>query len=139
MAARVLYFLRWSASMWLRTTRHGVKTKFVWGASLEDNEVGKLVYEDFLPAALRDGVFVPAPEFHVIGADLGAIQDGLDMLKKGVSASKLVVLLDAAEGRGLIRMLLFPEMRRRSNACGRSRDIYWLEGCVGPFCIRESN
>ncbi|KLU81757.1 zinc-binding oxidoreductase CipB [Magnaporthiopsis poae ATCC 64411] len=100
-AARILYFMRWSASMWLRTTRHGVKTKFVWGASLEDNEVGKLVYEDFLPAALRDGVFVPAPDPQIIGTDLGAIQDGLDMLKKGVSAAKLVVLLDAAEGAGV--------------------------------------
>ncbi|KAL8408924.1 hypothetical protein RB594_007385 [Gaeumannomyces avenae] len=97
-AARVLCFVRWSASMWLRTARHGVKTRFVWGASLEDNEVGKLIYEDFLPGALRDGVFVPAPEPRVIGSDLDVVQDGLDMLKKGVSASKLVVLLTEGPG-----------------------------------------
>ncbi|KAL8381563.1 hypothetical protein RB595_005716 [Gaeumannomyces hyphopodioides] len=98
--ARVLCFVRWSASMWLRTTRHGVKTRFVWGASLEDNEVGRLIYEDFLPGALRDGVFVPAPDPRVIGTDFDVVQGGLDMLKKGVSTSKLVVLPDGVEGRG---------------------------------------
>ena len=35
--------------------REGVETKFIFGSDLNDNEVSKVVYEDFLPKALRGG------------------------------------------------------------------------------------
>ncbi|KAL8347217.1 hypothetical protein RB601_003256 [Gaeumannomyces tritici] len=72
---------------------YGVKTKFVWGASLEDNEVGKLIYEDFLLGGCGT-----ASSCWAIGSDLDVVQDGLDMLKEGVSASKLVVPLTEGPG-----------------------------------------
>jgi len=71
----------------------GVKTKFIWGSSLRDNEVGKAVFEDYLPHALEAGTFVPYPEAEVIGNGLEAIEIGMDTLKKGVSAKKIVVSL----------------------------------------------
>jgi len=71
----------------------GVKSKRIWGGSLMNNEVGKIVYEDFLPQALETGTFIPAPEYEVVGSGLGSIQLGLDTLKKGVSAKKIVITL----------------------------------------------
>jgi len=71
----------------------GVSRRRIRGGALKDNEVGKIVYEDYLPEALEIGTFVPAPEYEVVGHGLGAIQLGLDTLKKGVSAKKIVVTL----------------------------------------------
>lgn len=71
----------------------GVKTKCIYGLDLKDNEVGRAVYEDYLPAALAEGKFVPAPDPLVVGKGLDAIQAGLKALKKGVSARKIVITL----------------------------------------------
>ncbi|CAM6129774.1 unnamed protein product [Calypogeia fissa] len=71
----------------------GVTLKFIFGLSLKDNELSKVVYEDFLPQALAEGTFVPAPEPEVVGKGLHAIQDGLDAQRKGVSAKKIVISL----------------------------------------------
>lgn len=91
--SRILAFVSFAARMLLRNKVNGVRSKFVWGASLEENEVGRAIYEDFLPGALARGEYLCAPEPQVIGTELGAIQGGLDMLKRGVSAKKLVVKL----------------------------------------------
>ncbi len=71
----------------------GVKTKFIWGGSLVDNEVGPTIYADFLPAALGDGRFVAAPPAQVVGSGLAAIESGFEVQKKGMSAKKVVVSL----------------------------------------------
>jgi NADPH:quinone reductase-like Zn-dependent oxidoreductase len=70
-----------------------VKSKFIWGGSLVDNEVGPAVYADFLPGALADGRFVAAPPPVVVGSGLEAIETGFDVQKKGMSAEKVVVSL----------------------------------------------
>ena len=71
----------------------GVRTKFIWGGSLVDNEVGPAVYVDFLPSALADGRFVAAPPAEIVGAGLAAIEQGFEVQKKGMSARKVVVSL----------------------------------------------
>ena len=43
-----------------------------FGIALKNNEVGKAIYEDDLPAALADGSFVPAPSAKVVGHGLAA-------------------------------------------------------------------
>ncbi|KAH9218299.1 zinc-binding oxidoreductase CipB [Leptodontidium sp. 2 PMI_412] len=55
--------------------------------------VGKAVFEYFLPKALKSGAYVLAPEPIIAGTGLESIQFGIDMLRKGVSAKKVVVLL----------------------------------------------
>ena len=60
---------------------------------MQDKDIGKAIYADFLPAALKSGQFKPAPEAEVIGTGLKHLQAGLDMLRKGVSAKKIVVAL----------------------------------------------
>ncbi|KAI1611868.1 zinc-binding oxidoreductase CipB [Exophiala viscosa] len=71
----------------------GVTMKHIFGTTLKDNEVGKAIYEDFLPKALQAGSFVPAPEPLIIGHGLENIQLAVDRYSKGVSARKLVVTL----------------------------------------------
>ena len=60
----------------------GVGAKFCSAGSIRDDEVGGVVYVDFLPKALAEGSFV--------AEDLPA---ALEAQKKGVSAKKIVVSL----------------------------------------------
>jgi len=77
----------------LKARRRGVRTKFIWGSALIGNEVGPLIFEAFLPAALAEGRFVAAPGPTVVGAGLAQIPAALEKQRLGVSASKLVVTL----------------------------------------------
>ncbi|KAL2845502.1 chaperonin 10-like protein [Aspergillus pseudoustus] len=71
----------------------GVESQFIFGGDLKDNEVGPAVFEAFLPKALEAGTFQAKPSGEVVGHGLEAIQKGLDDLKAGVSAKKLVITL----------------------------------------------
>ncbi|KAI1465198.1 GroES-like protein [Daldinia caldariorum] len=71
----------------------GVTMYSIFGTTLSGNFVGKAIYNDFLPAALKAVTFVPAPEPRIVGKGLGKIQEAVDLIKKGVSATKLVVTL----------------------------------------------
>ena len=71
----------------------GVGSKFIFGSDLKDNEVGPAVWVDFLPKALESGSFTVAPDAEVFGKGLESIQDGMDLLSKGVSAKKGVISL----------------------------------------------
>jgi hypothetical protein len=71
----------------------GVQTKFIFGTSLIGNEVGGLIYRDFLPSALADGRYVAAPDPLVVGRGLAQIPKAIEAQKKGVSAKKIVVTL----------------------------------------------
>lgn len=72
---------------------HGIALTTVWGATLKDNEVGPAIYAAFLPTALADGRYLPAPDPLVVGHGLQDIPAALDRLRNGVSAQKIVVTL----------------------------------------------
>lgn len=65
----------------------------IFGTILKDDEVGPMIYRDFLPQALTIRTFVPAPPAMVLGHGLDALQAGLEALKAGVSAAKVVITL----------------------------------------------
>ncbi len=72
----------------------GVKSKFVFGSSLFANEVGAMIYRDFLPGALREARYATAPPPLVVGHGLGSIQHGLDVQRRGgLTAQKVVISL----------------------------------------------
>lgn len=71
----------------------GVEAKFIQGNSLMDNEVGPMIFEQFLPRALEQGTYKAVPEPKVVGKGLESINEGLTFLSKGVSATKVVVSL----------------------------------------------
>jgi NADPH:quinone reductase-like Zn-dependent oxidoreductase len=77
----------------LRARRAGIRVRFVWGSTLMSNEVGPMIWRDFLPAALAEGRYVAAPSPEVVGAGLEQVQVALDRLHDGVSAQKLIVTL----------------------------------------------
>jgi len=71
----------------------GIRTKFIFGSSLQGDEVGPMIYRSFLPDALAEGRYAAAPDPMVVGRGLDKIVSALDHQKKGVSAKKVVVLL----------------------------------------------
>ncbi|OJJ86553.1 zinc-binding alcohol dehydrogenase family protein [Aspergillus glaucus CBS 516.65] len=87
---RVVVVTVWPVSEELGTD---VEVKSVYAISIKDNEVGRAVYNDYLPQALAEGKFVAAPAPRVVGKGLEAIQTGIDEWGKGVSAEKIVVSL----------------------------------------------
>ncbi|MCJ1353006.1 MAG: hypothetical protein MMC33_002990 [Icmadophila ericetorum] len=86
-------FLRFNTSVWLKSKTKGVGAKFIWGGALQDNELGGIIYNEFLPKALAEGKYIAAPEPYVVGKGLKCIQDAVEVQKKGVSAKKVVVSL----------------------------------------------
>ena len=89
----VLQLLSSSVSLQVKSRVRGIHTKYIFGNSLMDNEVSKVIYEDFLPNALVENRYVAAPEPYIIGSSLEYIQAGMDAQRKGVSAKKVVVSL----------------------------------------------
>ena len=77
---------------WL-ARRRKVRTRMIWGSALVANEVGPMIFEDFLPAALAAARFVAAPGPQVVGEGLAQIPVALERQRQGVSAAKLVVTL----------------------------------------------
>jgi hypothetical protein len=86
------YWISRSILYWLRSKARGIRYKLVVGDNLVDNGIGRAIYQDFLPTALKS-TYIAAPSPHVIGKGLEHVQTGLDFLRKGVSAKKVVVSL----------------------------------------------
>ncbi|VXD07393.1 Zn-dependent oxidoreductase [Sphingomonas sp. T1] len=82
-----------TTSLALRARRNKVTTKMIWGSTLIANEVGPMIFDAFLPAALAEGRYVTAPKAEVVGHGLDAIPAALEQQRRGVSATKLVVTL----------------------------------------------
>jgi NADPH:quinone reductase-like Zn-dependent oxidoreductase len=80
-------------ALMIKARSWGVRTKMIWGGTLKDNEVGPAIYADFLPKALSDGRFVPAPEPLIVGTGLESVQAGFDAQVRGVSARKVVITM----------------------------------------------
>ena len=66
------------------------KTNYVEGIN---DEVHPL-WEDFVGQALAQGALKCTPEPHVVGNSLEAIEEGCKLNQKGISARKVVVVLE---------------------------------------------
>ena len=89
----IFAFVSSGIALAIKARMQGVRTKFIFGDSLADNEVGPMIYRDFLPRALAEGAYVAAPDPVVVGHGLAAIQPAFDAQSRGVSAAKIVVTL----------------------------------------------
>lgn len=97
-AQRSLLSMVWtmaSSFVYLKTKGFvkGVGYKFIWCLDIMASEVGAAIYNDFLPVALAEKKYVAAPEPQVAGKGLEEIEKAFEVLKKGVSAKKIVVSL----------------------------------------------
>ena len=77
----------------VKARMRGIRVKYIFGASLMENEVSKLIYGDFLPGALANGSYVTAPAPLVFGHGLDRVPAAVEAQKQGVSGKKLVVTL----------------------------------------------
>ncbi|KAK5113598.1 hypothetical protein LTR85_010827 [Meristemomyces frigidus] len=64
----------------------------------EDNYIAADVWERFVPAALASGVLQTKPEPQVLTGGLEKLQEALALQKRGVSARKIVMEIDASMG-----------------------------------------
>jgi len=93
LAPAVARMIAGNIALALKARRRGVRTKFIWGSDLIANEVGPMIFETFLPAALAQSRFIAAPSATVVGTGLAQIPIALERQRLGVSAIKLVVTL----------------------------------------------
>lgn len=77
----------------IRARLKGVATRAIWGTALLKGPLGKKIFNDFLGPALASGRLVPAPKPLVAGYSLEALPEALALLRRGVSATKVVVSL----------------------------------------------
>lgn len=77
---------------WIKIMRSGVGTKFIWGSDVVEWDAEGMLF-GYLEDALRRGEYTAAPEAMVIGNGLEKIQDGLNVIREGVSSKKVVVTL----------------------------------------------
>ncbi|WP_345817595.1 zinc-binding alcohol dehydrogenase family protein (plasmid) [Paraburkholderia sp. PREW-6R] len=77
----------------IRARFRAVATRSIWGTALMRGTLGKTIFNDFLGPALASGRIVPAPQPLVAGHSLEAIPHAMALLRRGVSARKVVVLL----------------------------------------------
>ncbi|KAL1967359.1 hypothetical protein VTN77DRAFT_3143 [Rasamsonia byssochlamydoides] len=71
----------------------GVTVKFIMLPfdEKERAEYTRQIFHGWLKARLVSREYIPSPKVKVLDGGLGALQNGLDVLKQGVSAEKLVV------------------------------------------------
>ncbi|RYP62972.1 hypothetical protein DL771_009499 [Monosporascus sp. 5C6A] len=69
----MLGLLWWNISIAFKARFRRVSTKFIWGSDVMANEVGPMIYHDFLPDALAKGQYQPKPDPRIVG-------DGLESL-----------------------------------------------------------
>ncbi|KAJ5788364.1 Dehydrogenase [Penicillium paradoxum] len=73
-----------------------VDTFFVNGLvpGLTNLDVGDAVWRNYIPQALASGKFQAKPDPLVLEGGLERVQEGVDLLKKGVSAKKIVIEIE---------------------------------------------
>ncbi len=82
-----------SVSLLFKSRVWHIRTNSIFGTTLMDNEVSRVIYADFLPQALAEGRYVTAPAPYIIRKGLNYIQAGLNLQMRGVSAVKVVISL----------------------------------------------
>jgi len=63
-------------------------------SGLDQSELGAWFFNEWLEEAMAKGTVVPAPKPKIVDGGIGVTQKVFDMLKAGVSATKLVVKVD---------------------------------------------
>ncbi|KAF7885591.1 uncharacterized protein EAF02_004100 [Botrytis sinoallii] len=58
---------------------------------LVDFDIGDAVWRKYVPEALAKGKYLAKPDPEVLEGGLGRVQDGIDLLRNGVSAKKVVI------------------------------------------------
>jgi hypothetical protein len=88
-----LFFASWLVAYKFKGMLKGIKSNLLNAGMITNSEVGRAIFVDYLPVALKADAFIPTPEAEVIGIGLDLIQDAFNAQKQGVSAKRIVVAL----------------------------------------------
>jgi hypothetical protein len=69
------YFISWLIAYKFKGMMKGIKSNLIDINPVMTSGIGKHIFEDFLPNALRTGNLVPPPEPEVVGHGLESIQE----------------------------------------------------------------
>ncbi|EMC99879.1 hypothetical protein BAUCODRAFT_30290 [Baudoinia panamericana UAMH 10762] len=72
----------------------GVTTNYCWGSMIKNDDIGKYIWGEWFTPALEKGLLQCKPAPEVVGQGLESIQEGIEKMFKGVSATKLVVEME---------------------------------------------
>lgn len=64
---------------------------FAYDPGLIDTRIGDFIWRTYVPQAIASGKLKAKPDPMIIEGGLGKVQEGIDMLRKGVSAKKIVI------------------------------------------------
>ena len=87
----IVFFASWFISTTVKAMAKGISWKMVVVDQMAKNGIGKAIFTDFLPKALQEGLFTPAPAPNVVGKGLESIQTAYTRQEQGMSAGKVVV------------------------------------------------
>ncbi|KAG9231562.1 zinc-binding oxidoreductase-like protein CipB [Amylocarpus encephaloides] len=82
--------------LWPEKTKFdNVEIVFVNGLDpgMVDLDIGDAVWRKYMPEALAAGKFQPKPDAEILEGGLEKVQEGIDILRKGVSGKKIVIEL----------------------------------------------
>lgn len=80
-----------ASCMNLKEVPVGVRAKFIYGNSIRESDIGRLIWEEYFPRALSEGKFLGVPTPEVAGHGLNAIQ--LELGVREIPGKKVVVTL----------------------------------------------
>lgn len=78
------------------TTSELNELPYSWGPGGAPH-IGTAVWHDFMPKALETGQFQAKPDPYVIKGGLSKVQEGVNMVRNGVSAKKVVIEIAGEE------------------------------------------
>ncbi|KAF7542667.1 hypothetical protein G7Z17_g11377 [Cylindrodendrum hubeiense] len=85
----------WSRlAMQVKIWRSGVGCKFIFGSDIVEWDAKERMVFRYLEDALREAEYATCPEPMIVGNGLDKIQEGLDIIRAGVSSKKVVVTLE---------------------------------------------
>ncbi|KAI0964719.1 zinc-binding oxidoreductase CipB [Xylaria arbuscula] len=71
----------------------GITLQVVFRLTIRDDEISRVIYEEFLPKALKEGSYKTRPEPLVVSKGLKSVQAAVDLQRAGVSAQKIAAKL----------------------------------------------
>ena len=70
----------------------GVEISYDYAAKIVvEKDFGRWLFSDWLERSLVDGTYIPSPVIEKVDGGVGAVQNALDIHKKGLSGKKLVL------------------------------------------------
>ena len=89
----IAFYASWFLFTTIKTRVRRIAWKLAIVEEMSRNGVGEAIFKSFLPRALAEGSFVPAPKPEIVGIGLDEVQRAYRHQARGMSAQKAVVVI----------------------------------------------